>query len=182
MNNDKLVLALDELDKYLTAKALKLEIVICGAFAIQLHGFMRGLFTQDIDTIRKIDSTELITAIAVVGTKLGLGSRWLNDQASTVSIPKGAFERARPIGKWNSILAFLIDRVDLIKMKASAFSIRREETIKDWEDLVLMNPTKEEIQSAIEFLKQTNSPPDGASRLIIQEFEETIDDLKRLIR
>lgn len=182
MNNNKLLLALDELDKHLSSKTLSLEIVICGAFAIQLHGFTRGLFTYDIDTIKKINSAELLAAIAAIGDQLGLGPYWLNDQASTVSVPDGIFERAKPIGEWKSIHALLIDRADLIKMKASAFSIRREETVKDWEDLVLMKPTKQEIQSAISFLKETNAPPSGASRQIVREFEETINDLKKLLK
>ena len=173
---------LDHLDKLLIKKSLQIEIVICGAYAIQLYGILRGFHTQDVDSLKHIDSIEVLKAIEEVGISFGLGPRWLNDQASTVSIPKGAIERAKPIQKWTTIKASLIDRIDLIKMKASAFSIRREETIKDWEDLRLLNPTKAEINAAIEFLMKTNSPPAGATRKIKDEFKETLDDLKKLIK
>jgi hypothetical protein len=99
------------------------------------YGFTRNLQTIDIDTLKPIESSKVLLAIESVRKKLGLGPRWLNDQASTVSIPEGTFKRSKPLSKWKTINAFLIDRIDLIKMKASAFSIRREQTIKDWEDL-----------------------------------------------
>lgn len=151
MPQDKLTLALNELDKILTARSLKIEIVICGAYAIQLY------------------------------EKIGLGPKWLNDQASTVSIPNGTFERLTPLTKWSSIKASVVDRKDLIKMKASAYSIRREYTTKDWEDLQLLVPTAEEVKGAIAFIKQKNSPPANSHKNIKDEFEETLNDLKKLI-
>lgn len=182
MKNDKLFLALEELDRQLTAESIQVEIFICGAFAIQLHGYPRALYTQDVDTLKEINSAEVLSAIKQVGEKLGLGPRWLNDQASTVSIPEGIFDRAKPIKKWVAIKAHLIDRSDLIKLKASAFSIRRDETAKDWEDLVLLKPTQAEIEAAISFLKETNSPPFGATKNILKDFQETIDELKKLVQ
>lgn len=65
-------------------------------------------------------------------------------------------------------------------MKASAFSIRRDQTNKDWEDLILLQPTTEEIDDAINFLKESNSPPPNASRKMLAEFEETLHDLKKI--
>ena len=176
--NDKLMYALNELDLLLSSKNLQLKIVICGAYAIHLHGYSRGLYTLDVDSITKLDSVEVIQAIQEIGNKLGLGPKWLNDQASTVSIPEGTIQRSKPIHHWKSIQASLIDRLDLIKMKVSAFSIRREQTTKDWEDLELLETTPTEINSAIEFLKLTNAPPVNASTKIKNEFEEIIHDLK----
>lgn len=76
-----------------------------------------------------------------------------------------------------------MSRADLIKMKASAFSIRRDQTNKDWEDLVLLDPTTEEIHEAILFLKESNStPPENASTKILDEFEETIRELKKIVK
>lgn len=182
MKKDKLFLALDELDRRLNAESLEIEIFICGAFAIQLHGYSRALHTLDVDTLKEISSEEVLSNIKEVGEKLGLGPRWLNDQASTVSIPEGIFERAKPIHKWSAIKAHLIDRSDLVKLKASAFSIRRDETAKDWEDLVLLNPSPAEIGAAIRFIKETNSPPLGATKKILEDFQETIDELKKLVQ
>ena len=180
MNDDTLTHALDQLDLLLQRESLQIEIVICGAYAIKLHGFDRGIFTQDIHSITSLTSPRVIKLIQEVGNSLGLGPKWLNDQASTVPIPEGALARARPLEQWTAIKASLIHRLDLIKMKASAFSIRREETLKDWEDLKLLRPSSEELEAAIEFIRVTNSPPQTASKRIKEEFQETIDDLRKL--
>lgn len=116
------------------------------------------------DSVMEIDSEEIKKVISVIGLKFGLGPSWLNDQASTVTIPEGALQRAVPIEQWNAIKASIICRLDLIKMKASAFSIRRDQTNKDWEDLLILEPTKLEIKEAIQFIRKINSPPSGASK------------------
>lgn len=92
----KLDQALDLLDKKLDQKSLELEIIICGAYAIQLIGIQRSEYTLDVDTLKKIQSPKVLEAITEVGNVLGLSPHWLNDQASTVSIPKGTIERATP--------------------------------------------------------------------------------------
>ncbi len=181
MDESKLSLALDQLDQALLEKSLNLTIVICGAYAIHLHGIERGIYTQDVDSLTKLESPEIVKIIRLVGETLGIGPQWLNDQASTVPIPHGAIQRSKPLHHWKAISAFLLDRGDLIAMKASAFSIRREETLKDWEDLKLLKPSAKEIEEAIEFLKESNSPPDD-SKKFQDEFKETIDDLKKLIQ
>ena len=181
MNNNLLHKALDELDSALAKKKLELDILICGAFAIQILGFKRGTYTLDVDTVIKINNPETLDLIAKVGKNHGLSPNWLNDQASTVSAPEGLFERAKKIKRWSTINASVIDRVDLIKMKASAFSIRREETSKDWDDLKLLSPNTDEIQAAIKFLRESNSPPKNASSNDLSNFRETICDLKSLV-
>ena len=180
--NDRLAIALLQLDEELTKKQLRLEIVICGAYALQLSGYFRAEHTLDVDSITQLQSIEIKKIIESIGQKLNLGPLWLNDQASTVSLPDGILSRAKPIGNWKSISASLVSRPDLIKMKASAFSIRRDQTNKDWEDLVLLKPTDREIQDAILFIKKTNSPPKNASKKILSEFEETIRDLKKIVK
>lgn len=178
--SDVLSVALDELDKELTMNRLSLEIVICGAYALQLSGYTRSEHTLDVDSILQLQSNEIRKIIESIGQRLNLGPTWLNDQASNVSLPFGILSRAQPIGGWKSIKASLVSRPDLIKMKASAFSIRRDQTNKDWEDLVLLKPTANEIQDAILFIREFNSPPPNASKRILEEFEETLHDLKKI--
>ena len=180
--NNQLFKALDELDICLKEKFLQVDIFICGAFAIQLLGYTRALHTQDVDTLKEIDSEDILSTIKEVGEKLGLGPRWLNDQASTVSLPDGIFRRAKPLTHWSAIKAHLIDRSDLIKLKASAFSIRRDLTSKDWEDLVLLDPSRSEIEAAILFVAEVSSPPPGATKKSLEDFEETIDELRKIIK
>jgi len=180
MANEELLQALTDLDQLLAKKHLTLNIFICGAFAIQLLGFERIEPTKDADSATPIENEEVLKLIKAVGEARGLGSKWLNDQASTVAIPKGAASRAKSFGNWRNIRSILMDRSDLIKMKAAAFSTRRDETSKDWEDLKLLKPTSKEMCDAIAFLRQTRSPPTDASKKIIEEFNETIDDLQKL--
>lgn len=181
MNNNPLSKALDELDAVLAEHKLTLDLLICGAFAIQILGYDRNLHTLDVDTVMKIHDPQILNLIAKVGANHGLSSNWLNDQASSVDAPEGLIQRAKKLNRWSSINALIIDRTDLIKMKASAFSIRREETSKDWEDLKLLTPTKEEIESAINFLKKSNSPPSNASKDDLNNFQETLNDLRSLV-
>ncbi len=178
--NDVLATALTHLDEELTNKNLILEIVICGAYALHLLGYSRSEHTLDVDSIKQLQSNDVKLIIENIGHNLGIGPHWLNDQAATVSLPKGVFSRATPIGQWKSIKASLVCREDLIKMKASAFSIRRDYTNKDWEDLVLLRPTDQEIEDAIEFIKETNAPSGVLTAKFLIEFEETISDLKKL--
>ncbi|MFN8943090.1 MAG: DUF6036 family nucleotidyltransferase [Pseudobdellovibrionaceae bacterium] len=180
--NDILDRALAQLDDELTQRNLNLEIVICGAYALHLLGYSRSEHTLDVDSIMKLNSSEVSEIIEGIGQKLGIGPNWLNDQAATVSLPKGILARASPIQKWKSIKASTVSRNDLIKMKASAFSIRRDQTNKDWEDLVLMQPTAAEINEAILFIKESNFPPLDASKQILNEFEESLRDLRKIPR
>lgn len=178
--DDILDIALTQLDQELTKRGLTVELVICGAYALHLHGYLRSEYTLDVDSIIKLTSTEFRQIIETIGQKLGIGPHWLNDQASTVNLPTGIFSRTIPIKRWKFIKASLVSRIDLIKMKASAFSIRRDQTNKDWEDLVLLKPTLEEINDAIIFIKESNSPPLNASKKILADFEETLYDLKKI--
>ena len=180
--NDILAIALTQLDDELTKRNINIEIVICGAYALHLFGYSRSEHTLDVDSIAKIQSNEIKKIIEEIGQRLSLGPSWLNDQASTVSLPKGILSRVKPIERWKSIRASLVSRVDLIKMKASAFSIRRDHTNKDWEDLVLLQPTKEEIEDAIVFINEVNAPPKSASKQILNEFEETLYDLRKITK
>ena len=67
-------------------------------------------------------------------------------------------------------------------MKASTFSIRRDQTNKDWEDLLLLKSTKKEIEEAIAFIKEVNSPPKNATKQILNDFQETLHDLKKVTK
>lgn len=174
--------ALDLLDHELKKKRLKIEIVICGAYAIHLLGYNRGEHTLDIDSLIEVSSPEVLQIIKEIGSKLSISSHWLNDQAASVPFPIGTISRASIIPKWTSIKAHIVSREDLIKMKASAFSIRRDHTNKDWEDLLLLSPSPHEIDDAIAFVKEVNAPPAGAKLKLLKEFEETINDLKSLAK
>lgn len=85
--DDTLGAALTLLDQELKKRNLTVEIVICGAYAIHLLGYTRWEHTLDVDSITKLVPAEIKQLIQAVGQNLGLGPRWLNDQASTVTVP-----------------------------------------------------------------------------------------------
>lgn len=174
--------ALDRLNQKLKDAGIRIEIVVCGAVAIELLGYSLERPTDDMDSMIEISRADVLELIAEVGLEYGLGERWLNDQASTVSFPRGTLERAKPTGNWSHIDARVVDRIDLIATKASAFATRRDFTPKDFDDLVLLKPTVDEMEHAIQFLQSTQPPPQGAPKRVIEEFQETIDDLRKIAR
>ncbi len=180
MTKQQLLDALNDLDQRLTQKGRSLDIFICGAMAIQLLGLARIEPTNDADSLKPIGDSEILEMIAAVGESHGLPKNWLNDQAASVDVPDGSFERAKPFGNWKSIRAVVMDRADLIKMKAVAFASRRDETMKDWDDLDLLKPSVGEVEAAIEHLRKVASPPKGATKKMIEEFHESVEDLKKL--
>lgn len=60
-------------------------IVVAGGTYLALHGLRAA--TQDVDSIRRL-GPELREAVAAVGVRNGLGTRWLNDSA-TMFAPQG---------------------------------------------------------------------------------------------
>ncbi len=70
--DDILGIALTQLDEELTKRSLTIEVVICGAYALQLLGYSRTEHTLDVDSITKLSSGEIKQLIQTVGQKLGL--------------------------------------------------------------------------------------------------------------
>jgi hypothetical protein len=94
--DDILSTALAQLDNELTKRNLSIDIVICGAYAIHLLGYSRAEYTLDVDSVTELNSAEAKQLIEAVGKTLGLRPDWLNDQASTVSLPQGLHPEQRP--------------------------------------------------------------------------------------
>jgi len=178
---DLLFKALDILDREIGQEGLRLSLVICGAFAIHLQGFDRIEQTQDIDSINPI-SDELHAIITRVGLQLGLSERWLNDQASDISLPSDALKRTLRIKKWNNIDAEVLGRIDLIALKSAAFYSRGSYTLKDWEDLELLKPTSAEIEFAISYMREHSAPDRSVPLKFHKEFEEVLNELRKLAK
>lgn len=180
---NKLDEALIELNDLLKKHKLRVEIIICGAFAIEMQGLDLERRTLDVDSACELPPY-LDGLIHEVAIKLGLTRNgedlWLNDKASRVTLPENLRARAKPIKKWSNIDASVVDRRDLISMKVSAFFTRRDTTTKDLEDLKILSPTESELFEAIEFARKANYPPEGSSKKIRDEFNESENDVKRI--
>lgn len=172
--------ALTLLNNELSNIGIKVPLIICGAFAIYLQGFSRLEQTQDIDCLKPLPE-ELSEFISQISQKLRLSEKWLNDQASDLTLPMGALNRTEEITKWSHLNVEVLHRKDLIALKAAAFFSRGTYTFKDWEDLKVLKPSHDEMNFAIDYMRVTCSPPPNAPKKFQQEFEEVIHELKTLV-
>lgn len=178
---ERLFEALNLLDQELAKENLEASVVICGAFAIHLQGLVRIEQTQDIDSLKPI-SEKVRTLVLRIGKKMNLSDRWLNDQASDLILPENALQRTSQVSRWNHLHAEVLHRKDLIALKAAAFFSRGTYTLKDWEDLKLLQPSHEEIEFAIAYMKTTAAPAPNLPKKFHDEFNEVIDELRGLAK
>ena len=178
--NENLILALNKLDELLKASSSRLGLTVCGAFALYLHGYHRIHQTEDIDTHEELNS-KIKKLIKDISIEFELQETWLNDQVSDIQLPTNAEKRFVHLNRWSQIDCKILSRIDLIAMKASAWISRRDITDKDYDDLVLLEPTASEIEFAVEHAKEFNSP-DKNLKKIFKEFLESIDELRRIAK
>jgi hypothetical protein len=178
--NNKLINALDELNSNLKARRQSIELIVCGAFAIELHGFKRRDETHDIDTHSNLDDVqELINKVA---SDLGLENNWLNNQVSDIQLPKNAHSRLKTVSTWSHIEVKYLSVEDLIQMKIGAWLNRGHITEKDYTDLVVMKATKNQIQQGIEFVIESHKimelpePFKKDSLDLLQELEKNFSE------
>jgi len=121
-----------------------LELTLCGGLALLLQGHsQRG--TDDVDVIACTPGLPPLAAlIAEIGEELGLGRRWLNDEAKTFArfLLPDMIQRRTVLGVFGEVQVFLLGRRDLVLLKALAHRL------VDEEDLEAMRLTVDEIQVA----------------------------------
>jgi hypothetical protein len=172
---DNLLNALLDLDEWLGARGIVLELEIIGSFALYLRG-VHHIRTQDIDTIRDLDD-EIVAQIERIAAKKGLIPLWLNDNSVNLPKPQGFEERLTEKKIGTQILLKIASRWDLIQLKAAAYIDRGNETPKDLIDLKALNPTLEEINAAIEFIRKTRTPEKSR---FYPNFEAMIEDIQNV--
>jgi len=176
--SEKLLAALKDLDIWAGQYQVQLEIIIIGAFALYLHGLeLRA--TNDIDTLTELKDERLLRAIEEIAQKHGLNENWLNDQASGLSVPDGFLLRLNRVALGSHIVALVPCRQDLISLKSAAFMIRGGEDPKDYTDLQALQPSRNEIDEAIRFVRKTNTPPKPR---FYPDFEEMIGRLSGIAK
>ncbi len=178
--NENLIHALNKLNELLKASSTRLSLTVCGAFALYLLGYQRVHQTEDIDTHEELNS-QVKKLIKDISIEFELQEKWLNDQISDIQLPIGAEKRFVHLDRWSQIDCKILSRIDLIAMKASAWISRRDITDKDYNDLVLLEPIKAEIEFAIEHAETFNSP-DRNLKKNYQEFLESVDELRKLAK
>ena len=172
--------ALQELDEWLDSHGKRIEITLVGAIAVSNYT-NEGRFTQDIDTVGKIDDETVLEQIKNLADKHGLTSEWLSDRASTVTLPDEFFKRTKKIHSGKAIEVYVAERQDLIALKAAAYVNRGSEVMKDLEDLMHLKVTHKEIQVAIDFVRKKCSPPIDKNPWRAH-FEESLEVLRELAK
>ncbi|MGE3975373.1 MAG: DUF6036 family nucleotidyltransferase [Bdellovibrionales bacterium] len=150
-----------EFDKYLITQNLKFEAVIMGGAALNILD-ISSRKTKDVDCLDpktpeaiKVASKEF----AKTRVDLLLDISWLNNGPETLKrdSPKNWRQRTQPLYSGIAIKLLVLGRDDLLKSKLFAYCDR---TTPDFEDLKSLKPTKDELNNAIEWVKERDSNPD----------------------
>jgi len=137
---------ISELDEELGKSGHSYEITITGAGAlIALNKISRA--TVDIDLIDPEIDSPLFKAAMIVGENNNLSYGWLNSAATSFAdeLPPGWQERTRDHVKGKHLHVKTLGRTDLIFSKLHAAAERVEQ---DFDDLLALKPTKEELERA----------------------------------
>ena len=181
-----LALALTDLSELLVKLKVHIHLRVIGAFALQLLG-IDSTYTVDIDVIDDIESS-IRQLIAEVGKAHKLAVDWINDSAGDLDLPEGFSSRMATVTLYPSIVVSFPCRQDMISLKARAFIHRGAKNpasstgpkdLKDLDDLTKLGPTEAEIELAIEFIRQTASPPEPQ---FFPDFDEFIEVLRHVAR
>ncbi len=144
------------LNTYLKKCRANRSFIICGGASLILQGIISRA-TKDIDVIAPPIDEALKMAAISVADDLGLDHHWLNNGPTSITtdLREGWQERVIEIFKASNLTVFSISREDLIFSKLWAMCDRG----KDEQDLLLLNPSKSELESAIEFVKTKDGNP-----------------------
>ena len=147
--------ALQLLNQYLAKNNLVKSFIITGGAAIELLGIQRTGGTRDIDIIGQQLDADLTKAAIYVAQKLGLDPSWLNASSCVweYSFPKGWDTRVVSVFSGKSLEVFSICRMDLLVNKLCAQIDRGF----DRDDIVALNPTKEELNKLRKIIKTMKS-------------------------
>lgn len=170
-----LKIPLKELNDWVKERDTSIELYVIGAFALHLHG-LTSRYTMDVDTISILDE-EVLEKVREIGLKYGLPS-WLNNEARTVGLKL----RALSYHQFSHLNIKYAARGDLIKLKVAAFYYRKDEDPKDLDDLFALNPTFQELEDGLQFLKIAHLPEvESFQKNFLVEVAELEEELKDVL-
>jgi hypothetical protein len=164
---------LNDLNQWLAEHGLIIEISVIGRFAFYLSGFHQ-VATLDIDSVTEIEE-RVYQKILEIGKHRGMKPDWLNDNAETLPLPDGFKARLIESDQFSNIKMKYAARIDLISLKAAAYISRGEDDPKDFQDLILLQPTNAEIESSIDYIRKHYSSP---AERFSADFEERLNELR----
>ncbi len=164
---------IEAFDRWLAARALRLEAIVVGGSALALLG-VTDRQTRDVDILHPHLSAEIADAarafaaqVRTEGTELG--DDWLNNGPIELAevLPAGWRARVRAVFSGEALELSTLGRLDLLKTKLFALCDRGI----DIGDCVALAPTPEELDDAEPWLAQRDAHP-GWRDHVSQTLEE----------
>ena len=164
-------------DKFLTKRALSFEAILIGGAVLNILD-ISSRKTKDVDCLDPDLDPEIKLAseeFAEEREDLGLDPNWLNNGPRTLKtdLPPGWRNRIRSLFKGNSLTLYTLGREDFLKSKLYAYCDR---TTPDFEDLKDLKPTEEELNDALDWVKQRDAHADWPSHV-----EKSFNVLKKAL-
>jgi hypothetical protein len=167
---------LTELNEWLKRKNRTITLQIIGGYALELKQIRKDFLTEDIDSVVEISDEELIEQIGDLGEKFGQ-AKWFDFGASSLTLPDNYESRLEEFHGHSNIKIMLLSNGDLIKMKIAAFHGRRDRGIlRDFDDLILLKPSKTDIDEGMEFYFDKYSS--DLTGKFLREFQEEVEEYK----
>jgi len=148
---------LPKFDEYLTSLGLKFEGVAIGGAALVVMEIIERS-TRDVDLL-EIEIPKPIASAAITFARLhGLSENWFNSGPVDVlqSLPSNWRTDLSPLYTGESLVLKTISRLNFIRTKFWAMCDR----MRDLDDLVAMNPSDEDIEIAVQWVKPLDANPD----------------------
>lgn len=147
-------------DQYIKSRALKFEAVIIGGGALIIMDVVDRK-TKDIDCLDPEIPQEVKEAskdFARLFREHLLDENWLNNGPATLrkELPPDWRNRLQDLYIGEAIKLTCLGRSDLLKSKLFAYCDR---TSPDFEDLLMLKPTTEELKDSIEWVKLRDANP-----------------------
>jgi len=158
MDINSIVMIFNLLNQRLEARGATRSFIICGSSALIAQKLARASrATTDIDLLSPEIDTILKTVSLEIAHEKGLRSNWLNTDAISLirDLPIGWEARTVEIYSSSNLIIHSIGRSDMIFSKLYAYCDRDI----DFEDLIDIKPTKEEILVHVERISELDGNP-----------------------
>lgn len=190
IRQDALAEILSALSEQLAQHHARAHLVVIGGSALLAAG-LNSRPTQDVDVVafwqqgRFISADpfpeELEAAAGRVASDFGLKAGWLNPGPTSLleiaGLPEGFADRMATVEYQSCLTVSYASRYDQIHLKLYAFADREEP--RDESDLKRLNPTEDELQAAVAWVRRHNAPGPFDQRLasVLETFG--VDDVGR---
>jgi hypothetical protein len=157
--------ALFDLNELLLEHNSTIELTIVGSMAIYLNGLNIQRMTEDIDYINYDASSEFITLTQIIAKKHDLPNDWINSRAQDIEpLPANITQQLKTDNRFSNIKLKFINTDIAIQLKVYAYNIRGLE--KDLSDLIILKPTREQLQAGLDYTKMQIRHHHGESQLL----------------